>query len=224
MRNDFASVFPLKRSRAHEVVTGGAGFVFAAIVAGMTDRKTTGTPNLDKKLPVGSGPQGGGLAGTVVWCCENRKPTLNPEGLLPYCDPGRFLITRTQTHLDVLASAETALRSGAVPLVVAEVSERVGLTEGRRLQLAAEAGRSTAVLIVPDGGGSNAAETRWQCRAVMTEDGLENRVFNPLAVESFDSTHWRWSLIKNKTGTLSEWIVRWDAATRRVIVVSEIGG
>ncbi len=200
----FSSVYPLKKNRAHEVC-GDSALAFAAIAAGEAK-------------------------GAVVWVSERWRPTVNPEGLSPYCDPGRILLTRADNQLTVLASAETALRSGAAGLVVAEVGSPVGLTEGRRLQLAAEAGGTTALLIIPEGAGSNAAETRWCCQGVPAG----SRSASSLAPHSVphsgprqnghDSTHWRWSLIKNKIGTLSEWIVRWDAASHRVIVVSEVGG
>jgi protein ImuA len=186
----FASVYPLKHARAHEICGDGA-LAFAAISAGAA-------------------------RGAVVWISERWKPTVHPEGLAPYCDPGRLLLTRADSQLNVLASAETALRSGAAGLVVAEVSGAIGLTEGRRLQLAAEAGGTTALLLIPEGAGSNAAETRWRCSGVALQGSPRQ---NP-----HDSTRWRWSLIKNKIGTLSEWIVRWDAASHRVIVVSEAGG
>lgn len=187
----FSSVYPLKRARAHEICGDGA-LAFAAIAAGAAK-------------------------GAIVWISESWKPTVNPEGLAPYCDPGRLLLTRAGDQLTVLASAETALRSGAAGLVVAELSGAIGLTEGRRLQLAAEAGGTTALLLIPEGAGSNAAETRWRCAGVPAPSAGPRQ-------NGHDSTHWRWSLIKNKIGTLSEWIVRWDAASHRVIVVSEAGG
>jgi len=189
----FSAVYPLKKARAHEICGDGA-LAFAAIAAG-------------------------GAKGAVVWISENWKPTVNPEGLAPYCDPGKLLLTRADSQLNALASAETALRSGAAGLVVAEISGTIGLTEGRRLQLAAEAGGTTAVLIIPDGAGSNAAETRWRCTGV---PGPLRPASDPRQ-NGHDSTHWRWMLIKNKIGTLSEWVVRWDAASHRVIVVSEAG-
>ena len=195
MSLSFSSVFPLKKSRAHEVC-GEGGLVFAAISAGQAN-------------------------GAVVWVSERWQPTVNPEGLSPYCDPGKLLIARADSQLDVLASAETALRSGAAGLVIAEVSGPVGLTEGRRLQLAAEAGRTTGLLIIPEGAGSNAAETRWRCGGVSSAPSPRQ---NHPPQNSHDSTHWRWSLIKNKIGTLSEWVVRWDAASHRVIVVSKAVG
>ncbi|MHA7774986.1 ImuA family protein [Roseibium sp. M-1] len=202
----FSSVYPLKHARAHEVCGDGA-LAFAAIAAGTAK-------------------------GAVVWISERWRPTVHPEGLAPYCDPGRLLLTRADSQLTVLASAETALRSGAAGLVVAEVSGAIGLTEGRRLQLAAEAGGTTAVLLIPEGAGSNAAETRWRCAGAagpstavsIASSGTSSSSPIGPRQNGHDSTHWRWSLIKNKIGTLSEWVVRWDAASHRVIVVSEAGG
>ncbi len=210
MSQPFSSVYPLKSARAHEVCGDGA-LVFAAIGAGLA-------------------------SGAVVWVSERWRPTVNPEGLAPYCDPGRLLVTRAQDQMTVLASVETALRSGAAGLVVAEVSAAIGLTEGRRLQLAAEAGGTTALVIIPEGAGSNAAETRWRCQGVpagpppdqsspdLARPGVLPQSHSSPRQNSPDSTHWRWSLIKNKIGTLSEWVVRWDAASHRVIVVSKAGG
>ncbi|WP_428675181.1 ImuA family protein [Roseibium sp.] len=194
----FSSLYPLKKNRAHEVCGDGA-LVFAAIAAGQAK-------------------------GAIVWVSEHWRPVVNPEGLSPYCDPGRLLLTRADSQQAVLASMETALRSGAAGLVVAEVGGPVGLTEGRRLQLAAEAGGTTALLIIPEGAGSNAAETRWRCQGVPDSPDSASAVHARPRQNSHDSTRWRWSLIKNKIGTLSEWIVRWDAASHRVIVVSEAGG
>ncbi|WP_178390791.1 hypothetical protein [Rhodovulum sulfidophilum] len=56
---------------------------------------------------------------------------------------------------------EEARRSGTVPLVVTELTKPLGLTPGRRLQLAARDGNATALSIIAEGAGSNAAETRW---------------------------------------------------------------
>ncbi|CTQ54486.1 hypothetical protein LP7551_03019 [Roseibium album] len=190
----FSTIYPPKHARAHEVC-GEGGLVFAAICAGQAK-------------------------GPVVWVSESWQPPINPEGLLPYCDPGKLLVTRADSQLNVLASVETALRSGAASTVVAEISGNIGLTEGRRLQLAAEAGRTTALLVIPEGAGSNAAETRWRCNGVGSDHHPRQK---HSAQNCHDSTHWRWSLIKNKTGTLSDWVVRWDAAAHRIIVVSEAG-
>ncbi len=150
---------------------------------------------------------GGQITGSVLWICEGwRTEQISPTGFAPYLDPQNLLYAKAKGQPNVLAVAEEALRSGAISLVIMELSAPIGLTAGRRLQLAAEAGRSTGLCIISEGMGSNAAETRWRCAPIF---------------DAKDSTLQRWELIKNKSGTLSEWDVKWDAETRRVIVVSE---
>ena len=80
------------------------------------------------------------------------------------------------------------------------------------MQLAAQAGHTTGLCLIPEGMGSNAAETRWHC----------SPVFDPTGGAA-DSTLQCWELIKNKSGTLGAWHVRWDAAARRLYVVSPAG-
>jgi len=183
MNNSFKDHFPLRKSRAHEV-TGPTALSFAAIACGY-----------------------GGKG--AMWIVESwQQETLNPVGLAPFCDPAKVVLVRADSPIDVLAASEEALRSGALSTVVAELTKPLGLTAGRRLQLAAETGKTTGVFIISDGTGSNATETRWRCSPEF---------------DAQDSTLQRWELIKNKSGTLKIWRVRWDAETRRVIVVSEAG-
>jgi len=118
------------------------------------------------------------------------------------------LLALGQDHTDILALAEEALRSGAVATVVAELTKPLDLTAGRRLQLAAEAGGALGILLIGDDMGSNAAETRWRCTPLFDPD---------------DSTLQHWELIKNKSGTLAAWKVRWDDAAHSVTVVRETG-
>lgn len=183
MASDFSKHFPLRANRVHEVCGPSAlGFAFA--VAGQKD-------------------------GSVLWAREAwQADQINPVGFSPYFDPHRLLIAKGKDQIEVLATAEEALRSGAVAVTVIELTNPISLTVGRRLQLAAEAGQSTGLCIVPEGMGSNAAETRWRC--------------DPL-FDAADSTLQRWEIIKNKSGTLMAWNVRWDVETRRIIVVPETG-
>ncbi|MDO5704905.1 MAG: hypothetical protein Q4G49_07495 [Paracoccus sp. (in: a-proteobacteria)] len=137
------------------------------------------------------------------WCPEQ----LDPLGFGSF-DPARLVMVRTKAQTDTLAVAEEALRDGAVGLVVLEITAPLSLTAGRRLQLAAAAGGTTGLCLIPEGMGSNAAETRWHCAPV----------FDPQ-----DSTLQLWRLIKNKSGTFGGWLVRWDAEARCVAVVSPAG-
>ncbi|MCF6328101.1 MAG: hypothetical protein L3J21_12580, partial [Devosiaceae bacterium] len=190
VEQEFSDIFPLCPSRSHEA-TGPGAIGFAACLIGM-----------------GKGP--------VLWIAEQRQnERLHPGGLIQFCDPARLMFAYGKTHMDVLWIAEEALRSKSVPLVIAQVSTDIGLTEGRRLQLAAETGRTTGLFLLPQGMGSNAAETRWHCAPVHNV---------PMYDSSFsDSTLFDWRCIKNKSGTIGQWIVNWNDTTHHINVVSQTG-
>ena len=135
---------------------------------------------------------------------------LTPAGLTPFLDPAELLLARTQNQTDSLAVAEEALKDGGLSVVVLEVTRPLDLREGRRLQLAARAGQTTGLCLIPEGMGSNAAETRW--RATPIYDPARD-----------DSTLMRWEIIKNKSGTIGAWNVFWNAQTHRVHVVPPVG-
>lgn len=175
--------FPVASGRNHEVCGPGA-FVFALALAAR-------------------------LGGKMLWVREAWDTVqLNPNGMTGFVDPAVLTVCNAKDQKDALAVAEEALRSGAVTLVVMTLSKPIGLTEGRRLQLAARDGRAVGLSIISEGMGSNAAETRWRCSPVF---------------DAGDSTLQRWELIKNKSGTLGVWHVRWDTASRRLIMVSMAG-
>ncbi|MBW6419258.1 ImuA family protein [Celeribacter sp. PS-C1] len=187
MRVDFHTVFPLRRGRVHEAYgPGSVGFAvmsFAAMAA----------------------------SGACLWIREGwLSDTLTPQGLLPFFDPARVLLARPKDQTDALAVAEEALKDGAVPAVIIEITRPLNLREGRRLQLAAKAGGTTGLCLISEGMGSNAAETRWHVAPIFT-------------TQSEDSTLMRWEIKKNKSGTNGAWNVRWDSKTRRVHVVSPVG-
>lgn len=134
----------LARARAHEV-TGASRIVFALAVAAR-------------------------LAGPVLWVQPRWTPErLMGDGVSAWIEPGRLVIARGRTLTDILWTAEEALRSGAVPLVVAELPALPTLTATRRLHLAAEAGAERegegpplALLLTPEPGGAPGIETRWR--------------------------------------------------------------
>ncbi|WP_321831347.1 hypothetical protein [Thalassovita sp.] len=210
MSADFTAVYPLKRGRAHEVCGPGATY-FAASCCNLSPKPS-------------------------MWILPDwSHEALNPVGLAQYCDPTRILLAKAKTQVDLLAAAEEALRSSAMGLVICEIYEPLSLTHGRRLQLAAEAGRTTGLIVMPEGMGSNAAETRWHCTplAGTTAPGqtvpgktASANAGNPLQSgpeKGLDSTRQRWDIIKNKSGTLASWVTDWDATSHRVIVVSKTG-
>ena len=127
--------------------------------------------------------------------------------------PFNIMIVAQAGRLEAEALLFTASLAESAPalvprLVIAEPQPPLSLTAGRRLQLAAEAGGTTGLMLIRDGQGSNAAETRWRC--------------DPVAAGP-DSTLHRWSLIKNKSGTIGFWTVDWNGATAAVHLVSPAG-
>jgi len=179
--------FPLANARTHEVCGAGA-YLFAFALAAR-------------------------LAGHIMWVREGWEINqINPVGFSDVLEPSKLMVCNTARQPETLAVAEEALRSGAVSLVVMQLNKPLGLTEGRRLQLAARDGKSVGLAIIPEGVGSNATETRWRCTPVF-DAGQNVQV----------STLQRWELIKNKSGTLGVWHVRWDTASRRLVMVSAPG-
>lgn len=144
--------------------------------------------------------------GPLVWILPAHAPE---TPMLPGLPPGvgaRLMLIRPAGEADLLWATEESLRSPAPALVIAEPERPLSLTAGRRLQLAAEAGRTTGLMLIREGQGSNAAETRWHCA--------------PLAG---DSTLHRWSCIKNKKGTMADWTLDWHGATAAFDLVSAAG-
>lgn len=182
----------------------------------MTPQTDTPIPLRKARVHEACGPGAASFAavaaarvGAVFWVREVwQKEVINPVGLSTFFDPSQLLLAQTKDQTETLAVAEDALRDGAVPLVVIEASRPLDLREGRRLQLAAKAGQTTGLCLTPEGMGSNAAETRWRCAPVFAVS---------------DSTLMRWEIIKNKSGTLGAWHVRWDTEARRLDVVPPAG-
>ena len=187
MQSEFAKSFPLKPARVHEA-SGPSNATLAAVCAA-------------------------GAQGPVLWIRDAWRPeSINPLGLNAFFDPSKLLVAQVKDQVEGLAVAEEALRDGAVPLVIQEISEPLSLIQGRRLQLSAKAGKSTGLCLISQGMGSNAAESRWHCTPL----------FDSFSAPA-DSTLQRWELIKNKSGTLRSWHVRWDTASRRLHLVSPAG-
>ena len=120
-------------------------------------------------------------SGPVVWTHPGwQTERLMCDGVAPLADPGRLILAQAHRGDDVLWTIEEALRSGAVPLAVAELPVLPGLTAVRRLQLAAEAGAEAAralgllpplgLLLTPGQGGAPGVESRWQMTPRHTPD------------------------------------------------------
>jgi protein ImuA len=142
----------------------------------------------------------GRLSGAVLWMQDARaRDGLYAPGLAAFIDPARLVLARPTGPLAVLQATEEALRSGAVPLVVAELAEAPDLTASRRLQLAAGTGGGRGLCLIPEARlRANAAETRWRCEPVP----------GPAASRPEDARQ-RWEIVKNKRGRLGAWVVCW---------------
>lgn len=145
--------------------------------------------------------------GSLVWILPAHAPELPMLRGLPRGVGERLHLLRPNGETDLLWCIEEALRAAPVSLVIAEPEKPLSLTAGRRLQLAAEAGRTTGLMLIRQDAGSNAAETRWTCE--------------PVASMAADSTRHQWNINKNKKGTLGSWVVNWNGASAAVHMVSE---
>ena len=145
--------------------------------------------------------------GPLVWILPSHAPEMPMLRGLPRGVGERLHVIRPVGETDLLWCVEEALRSDPVSLVIAEPEKPLALTVGRRLQLAAEAGRTTGLMLIRQEAGSNATETRWNCE--------------PLPATAADSTLQRWTLNKNKKGTLANWTVNWNGTSAAFHMVSE---
>ena len=145
--------------------------------------------------------------GPLVWILPSHVPELPMLRGLPRGVGERLHLLRPVGETDLLWCIEEVLRAAPISLVIAEPSSPLSLTAGRRLQLAAEAGRTTGLLLIRQNAGSNATETRWNCETV------------PAAAA--DSTLHGWSLTKNKKGTITNWTVNWNGTSAAVHMVSK---
>jgi len=144
------------------------------------------------------------LNGPVLWC--GTRNDLNGPGLaLSGLKPDRVIHVRPERDCDILPLVEEGLRERGLAAVVAEVT-RMGLTESRRIQLAAEETGVTALVIrrwwtaaqrkLTEE--STASVSRWRIGPAPSER---------LPVPGIGRARWRVELVRCRGGEPRTWIV-----------------
>ncbi|MBI1778747.1 MAG: damage-inducible mutagenesis protein [Proteobacteria bacterium] len=145
--------------------------------------------------------------GPVLWC--GRYLDLHGPGLAAFgIDTARLILARTRDTTETLWAMEEGLRSARLAAVVGELTRSIDLTASRRLQLAAENGETTGLLLRPVDAGDgtpSAVETRWRVVSMLGAPATEN-----LGV---GRTAWRLGLERCRGGAQGEWMVELDDAT-----------
>jgi protein ImuA len=147
-----------------------------------------------------------GRGRSVLWASLGEGD-LYPPGLADFgLDPGAVVLLSAPSPAELLWAMEEALRSPAVAGAVGEV-DRLDLTAGRRLQLAASAGGGVGLLLL--------------------------RADRPVAAVSPATLRWRvgasprgtWhvELLRRRGGRPGAWILRREDETDRLLVVAELG-
>ena len=147
--------------------------------------------------------------GPVLWCLDGASfypPGPYPPGLAAFgLGAERLILVRARQRREVLWAMEEALAAGRVALVVGEVA-RLDSTAGRRLQLAAEAGATPALLLRrPDAAATLGALTRWRVASVPSGPAAHASGLGAprLALE----------LLRARGGAPGAWLIEWNHAT-----------
>lgn len=122
------------------------------------------------------------MQGPVFWIQPAWLPErLHMEGVQRFINPGRLTFVSPRRPEDMLWAMEDVLRTGAVPLCVADIPGLPALTPIRRLHLAAETGAKEGkiaplgVVLTPEQGGAQGVETRWELAAQAPNWALHRR-------------------------------------------------
>lgn len=154
----------------------------------------------------------------LVWIRETRGQHetggLYGGGLSEWgATPEDLLLVHAPDAARLLAAGEETLRSGAAGVVLMSAwgeAKAFSLTASRRLAMAAQQGRTTAILIRANARPQpSAAETRWSVEAAPSR-ALEARAPGRPAFKV--------SLLRSRAGlTTGEWIMEWDRETRSFV-------
>lgn len=151
-------------------------------------------------------------SGQVLWALARRDlfaPGLAGAGL----GPNRLIYAECRDDAEILAVMEEGLRHGSLAAVVGEVG-RAAMASVRRLQLAAEEGGATALLLrrwrkagEDPLGVPSSAVTRWRIGCAPA---------SPLPFEGLGRARWRVALERQRGGVPHEWILETPDAEARL--------
>ncbi len=178
--------------------------------------------------------------GAVLWCLKlGSTGQLYGPGLAAFgLDVGGLIIVRHRRRAEMLWVMEESLRCQAFAAVIGECDEEITLAASRRLQLAAESGGTTG-LILRRGGIAMAAgrsgaklipsacASRWQVDAAIgwgSQEAIETEA-GPFGMgTSRSGTRWQLSLQRCRGGFgTGTWLVEHDEATGDFSLVAAPG-
>ena len=163
--------------------------------------------------------------GPVLWVVRRRDlfaPGLYQAGLAPE----RLIYAEAADDAELLALMEEGLRHRGLGAVVGEV-KRAAMPNTRRLQLAAEGGKTVALLLkrharaASDKGGGNplavpsAAVTRWRIASAPS-------AALPIGVAGVGRAMWRVELVRQRGGESAEWTMEACDETGRLALPARL--
>jgi protein ImuA len=155
--------------------------------------------------------------GTILWALP-RRDLFAPGLALAGLSPERVLYAECRNDEEVLAVMEEGLRHGGLGAVVGEAG-RAGMASTRRLQLAAEEGGATALMLKrwckadeDPLGISSAAVTRWRIACLPSAQ---------LPVEGVGRPRWRIALARQRGGAPFDLIMESTDAEGRLALPAE---
>lgn len=158
--------------------------------------------------------------GPVLWVVRRRDlfaPGLFQAGLAPE----RVIYAEAADDAELLALMEEGLRHRGLGAVVGEV-KRAAMPNTRRLQLAAEGGRTVALLLkrhAREGGNPlavpSAAMTRWRVAAAPS-------VPLPVGANGVGRAMWRLDLVRQRGGESAEWTMEACDETGRLALPARL--
>jgi len=127
----------------------------------------------------------------------------------------RFLTVTLKKPAALLWTMEEALKSGALSLVIADADPKhAGLTETRRLSLAAHAGKSAGLMVfVKPNPAATASHTRWTAASGVSRGP-------PYDASAPGEPVWKIELTRARGGRPGAWTVEWHHAPHRFNLVS----